>query len=621
MEYCLHKNLALLLKRQPQLADLIDQTPSLAVEVFPSVKGIPTARYTRKDGTMVPLHSRYDPLKEARENLGKLNLNEADYFILLGFGLGYNLDALLEVTNPSGGRYFVIESDPAILKAALAARDLTGILTLPHVHFAWPSTNSELSSQWATFFDPVYARGSVFVNHIPSISIAPEHFKSAAQAIQSKTYEIFTDINTLVHKSKAFLDNFVENLPLALESPGVSEFVETMAKVPAVIISAGPSLDRNIHELRGCEEQVLLLATDTSLKPLLAAGVKPHFVLSGDPSHENYLHVKGADIGSAIFVVEATGSPEVFKEFRGRTVTCAFENSSLHSLTSMLGRKGTLRAWGSVATMALDFALMTGCDPVIFVGQDLAHTDGRTYCSGLYWEEQVFADVTSPEQWRARWDSLRAGKNLVTMPDIFGNTTETTDKLAAYWSWFSKEIRNHPGMHFVNATEGGILRDGVEIVSLREALYRYGSSDLDLRRRAQSIFAQAQTQCCGKANEILGILARESANIREVLIRGQEICARPPAGTRDGILGHLERIRNSIYANPHVAPLLDSLNQMGNITFLRARRSFKTSSGDPADFAHILNIHQEYFRSVLQALETVESALARLAADSIVSSS
>ena len=65
---------------------------------------------------------------------------------------------------------------------------------------------------------------------------------------------------------------------------------------------------------------------------------------------------------------------------------CTFENSALPSLSDLLGHKGTLRAWGSVATMALDFALRLGCNPVIFVGQDLAHSYGRTYCSGVHFD-------------------------------------------------------------------------------------------------------------------------------------------------------------------------------------------------------------------------------------------
>ncbi len=616
MENHLDRNLTLLSKRQQQLAALLWKIPSEPIEIFPSAKGLPTASYRRKDQTKVYLHSRYDPMQEARQDIAKIDLSGADYFILLGFGLGYNLDALASVTLHSDSRYFVIESDPAILKAAMQARDLAEILTLPHVHFAWPASGPELSRQWMDLFDPVRARGSVFVNHIPSIALSPDHYKSAVQIIQSQTFQIFIDINTLVSKSKVFLDNFISNLPHALASPGVQHFAGQMRNIPAILVSAGPSLDRNIHELRGCEGKVLILATDTTFKPLLAAGVTPHFVLSGDPSYENYLHLKGASTANSLLVAEATGFPEVFIQFRGRTITCTFESSSLQSFSLLLGQKGTLRAWGSVATMALDFALLLGCDPIIFVGQDLAHSEGRTYCSGLHWEEQLFADVSTPDQWKARWESLRAGKTIVTMVDIFGNPAETTDKLAAYWNWFNKEIRSHPNIRFVNATEGGILRDGVTVMSLREALYRYCSESLSVGQKVEMLFAQAQQLKPGSVEGVLALMQREAANVRKILGTGRELCARKSGQTRDYLWRDLEAVKQSIYANPHIAPLLDSLNQMGNVAFLREQASFKSTSGNPPDLAPMQKVYLDYFNSVFGALETVDAALARLATPS-----
>ncbi len=612
MESWLERNLALLRKSHPNLAELLATTPTGPIEILPSTKRIPTAKYLRPNAPPILLHSRYDPLQEARQNIKKIDLEGADYFVLLGFGLGYNLDALIEVTRRSESRYFVVESDPGVLKAAFDARDLNSLLSLPHLHFAWPPTGSEIGRQWTDIFDPVHARGNSFISHIPSIAINPDFFKSAAQIIQSQTYQIFTDINTLVTKSKVFLDNFILNLPLARSSPGVSEFAGQMAGIPGIIVSAGPSLDRNIHELRGAENHALILSTDTALKPLLAAGVRPHFVLSGDPTEANYLHVKGATSDGTLFVVEATGFPEVFREFRGTTITCMFENSVLGPLSKLLGQKGVLRAWGSVATMALDFALRLRCDPVIFVGQDLAHTDGRTYCTGLYWEEQLFADVSTPEEWKQRWESLRAGKQLVTMIDIFGRPVETTDKLAAYWNWLNKEIQAHPETNFINATEGGILRDGVKVMSLREAKYRHMDRNRGLIQKTREVFFQAARIEAEPDPEALGLLENEARALRETLSEGRERCDSTMKRSPDQVLRELESIQNRVYSNRQLSPLLDTFNQMGNIAFLRKQAAWRTGVGKSCNPDTVEIAYREYFDSALNALEIIASALARL---------
>ncbi len=612
MESWLERNLALLRKRQPELAELLASTPAGPIEVLLSTKGAPTAKYTRSKGDPILLHSRYDPQQEARQNIKKIDLRGADYFILLGFGLGYTLDALSETTPRSECRYFVVESDLGILRAAFEARDLQGILSLPHLHLAWPTTGPEIGRQWMAFFDPVHARGNTFISLVPSIAINPDFFKSAAQAIQSQTFQIFTDINTLVTKSKVFLDNLIVNLPLARSSPGVSEFAGRMAGIPGLIVSAGPSLDRNIHELRGTEDHGLILSTDTALKPLLAAGVKPHFVLSGDPTEANYLHVKGADSDCTLFVVEATGFPDVFREFRGRTITCLFENSALAPLSKLLGPKGVLKAWGSVATMALDFALHLGCDPVIFVGQDLAHTDGRTYCTGLYWEEQLFADVSTPEQWKQRWESLRAGKPVVTMMDIFGRPIETTDKLAAYWNWMNKEIQAHPETNFVNATEGGILRDGLKVMSLREAKYRYLTENRGLIQRTEGVFARAPKSEAEPEQSILGVLKYEAMALRETLSEGLKLCESAVSRSPEQLLRELESLKHKIYSHRQISPLLDTFNQMGNVAFLRKQTAFKAEVGKSCNSDPIKFAYREYFDSAMKALEIVESALSRI---------
>ena len=439
----------------------------------------------------------------------------------------------------------------------------------------------------------------------------PGLFKAAAEIIQSQTFQTFTDINTLVAKSQNFLDNFVNNLPKAARSPGVIKFASKFAGLPAVIVSAGPSLDKNIHELRGCEDKVLILSTDTALKPLLAAGIDPHFVLTGDPSHTNYLHLKAATSRQAFLVAEATSFPAVFDEFEDRTITCTFENSSLRSLSDLLGNKGTLRAWGSVATMALDFALLLRCDPIIFIGQDLGHTDGRIHCSGVYFDKEWFAGVTNPEEWQSQLNKLRAARCTVAVEDVYGRPTESTDKLTSYWNWIMKEISKHPNVRFINATEGGILREGVVIASLREALHRHCGKNLGLRNNIRKLFLEARGNSLLYSGVDVSVLSGEALALQDVLRLGFELCRESNACSPPDLIRRLESAKESIYSHPHLAPLIDSFNQMGNIDFLR---KWRTLSQQQLNYLipDIKNVFSEYFSSVTRALCKISKALSRI---------
>ncbi|MBN2244042.1 MAG: motility associated factor glycosyltransferase family protein [Acidobacteria bacterium] len=604
-------NIALLTERQPELARLLQGTVNRSVRIFESRRGIPTATYQR-GGAETSLHSRYEPLTEARRALDKTDCSGSDYFVLLGFGLGYLLDALIEKHPDLRNHYFIVESDLEILKASFEARDLGGILALPHLHFAWPADGPELAEQWTRFFDPVGARRNTYLTHLPSVSLNPGLFKNAAEIIRNQTFQIFTDINTLVEKSRTFLDNFVRNARKASLAPGVMRFSGKFKDAPAVIVSAGPSLDKNIHELRGCGDRALLLSTDTALKPLTAAGIRPHFILTGDPYLLNFRHLEGASIGRALVVAEATAYPEVFNQFEGRVVACTYDHSSLGSLPGIIGEKGVLRAWGSVATMALDFALLLGCNPVIFTGQDLAHTGGRIYCSGLHFDREWFGGISDPELWHQKLEDLRASRKTVQSEDIFGRPIETTDKLTAYCNWFLKEIKGNPGVRFINATEGGILKSDVEIITLKEAIYRYCSRRLPLDARIHEIFeAVREDSPSGVRTDISPLLA-EAHSVRKTLAQGFRLCS-PKVNFPGGDLRRkLENTKQNIYENKNIAPLLDCLNQMGNVTFLRRRERWDDRPDKGGAILELKNLYSEYLTTVGQALDEVEKSLKQI---------
>lgn len=609
----LERNLALLARRQPHLAGLLRNVPLTRIRLAAARNGMPICSCQHPGEKPVALHSRYDPLLEARKNVEAIDLAGADYFVILGLGLGYLLDALLECTDQEKARVFVVEPDLEILRAALEARDLTTCLSLPHIHFAWPAEGDGLARQWQEFFDPVSAQRSVYISHESLLAQNPPLFKSAAEIIQSRTLQIFTDINTMIGSSLAFLENFVANFHRIAVMPGVRHFAGRFAGVPCVLVSAGPSLDRNIHDLRAYQDRVLILAADTALKPLLAAGIDPAFVMTADPRHENYLHLKGAASRKAWLVAEPTAYPDSLEEFAGRAVACVFEGSSLATFSEIWAGKGKLRAWGSVATMCLDFALLLGCDPVIFVGQDLAFSGGRTYCSGLHWESAWFAGVRTPEEWQSRWAAIRTHNKIVMAEDIFGRQVASTDRLLSYWNWITAEVEKHPEVTFINATEGGILKNRVRVMSLKEALHRFCPGTPLPSLDVPALLENASVEDRGADMALLEEIRQEALKIPSILEKGLRLdCPESARMPSQDLIRRCERVKNEVRALKRLAPVLDCFNQMGNVAFLRARAA---QSGRPVSSREILDVYLEYFRSVKRAAQPVEEALSRLLPD------
>lgn len=121
----LESNLAALRVRDPDLAERIAASPALAGATLAAARsGEPTLSV---DGHL--LHNRHDPAAEARQWAGgasaRLDGETAETAVVLGFALGYHLDALARRWT---GRLVAIEPDLAMLRTAFASRDLRALL-------------------------------------------------------------------------------------------------------------------------------------------------------------------------------------------------------------------------------------------------------------------------------------------------------------------------------------------------------------------------------------------------------------------------------------------------------------------------------------------------------------
>ena len=59
---------------------------------------------------------------------------------------------------------------------------------------------------------------------------------------------------------------------------------KVVKEIPVIIVSAGPSLDKNIHELKKAQGKAFIIAVDASIRTVLQAGVRPDLLCSIDPN-------------------------------------------------------------------------------------------------------------------------------------------------------------------------------------------------------------------------------------------------------------------------------------------------------------------------------------------------
>jgi hypothetical protein len=248
------------------------------------------------------------------------------------------------------------------------------------------------------------------------------------------------------------------------------------------------------------QDRCFILAVDTALRPLLTAGIEPHAVIIADPTELNARHVAGVVPESTYLIAEQAIHTSALRTASRRFIfgLGLFPDS----LFAKFGfAKSSLQVWGSVATAALDLACKMGANPIIFTGQDFAYSWGRDYARHTIFDGNSF-------------DRSAAGRHL--LKDLWGREVRTTDNLIAYRDFFVRKIRQTSGVRFINATEGGILTEGVEVLTLRDALHQSCARKIDIRfpRPAPS---QRNTRAIAHLAEVLRSRSRDCTCLDEFL--------------------------------------------------------------------------------------------------------
>lgn len=402
---------------------------------------------------LVRVHGRHEPVAEA-DRLLPAPGPDGGLLVIIGGGAGYVLDA---VERRGGhGRVLLLEPSAASLKAMLSRRSWAPLVDSGRLRLlAGPDYPGWMDlAKWVGAVEGT----PPLVVHPVIARERPDEVRRAADVLKRLLFN--ADANEAARKTFAgpYLLNTLTNLRHLVESRDVAELFGAFAGVPAFVLAAGPSLNRNLEELRPHRDRALVVAVDTALRPSLAQGVEPDLVVGVDPGEANLRHlsVGGAPLRTHL-VAEPSLAPGSFDAFAGRVFT--FRVARHHPWPWLQEHgidRAQLLAWGSVLTTALDLTVRLGCNPVVLFGADFAYTDGQPYCRGTVfeddWARQVEAGAPIEQVWR-QW--MR--QPTVVERGIDGREVETSAHLQAFRDWVVEFCGKHPEVEFVNGTGAGSL--------------------------------------------------------------------------------------------------------------------------------------------------------------------
>ncbi len=194
-----------------------------------------------------------------------------------------------------------------------------------------------------------------------------KHFTELKEGIHFTASE-YSDFGLAVMK------NFYQNLDLFSDFKKYKDLKNQFSQIPAIILGAGPSLEKNQETLKTLQSHALFFAGGTALNSLAYHGIKPHFAASID-KEAPYQTFKHADIFNVPFFFQPRISNENLKIISSQKILVP--DSSCFALENWIAREldlyqGSIDSGWNVATFLIQIAVYLGCNPIVFVGMDLA---------------------------------------------------------------------------------------------------------------------------------------------------------------------------------------------------------------------------------------------------------
>ncbi|HKO90360.1 MAG TPA: 6-hydroxymethylpterin diphosphokinase MptE-like protein [Polyangiaceae bacterium] len=366
-------------------------------------------------------------------------------------------------------------------------------------------SSDELWETLMTFDPPPY---SVVLRRVPGGGVSGELNQELARLLQKAA----SNRATFAAKGEVWVRHSLRNMRYLAERPSIAALHGKFAKKPCVIVSPGPSLAKNIALLPALKGKALLIAGNRSVAPLKQIGVAPDLVVVADPIDLRYQLQGNALEGAGALLLDLVVHPGMFELEARRHFLYTAVHEVAATTSGALGSAGLLQSGGSVATTAFRLALELGCDPILFVGQDLALSgdqyyvpsapDGATRISvnnGI----GVFQNSSSElkravQELGGVAESRQATQHFVQVRGWDGQRVYTSVQFDNYRRWLEATTAAlESRVRVLNCTEGGAYIQAMEHLPLADALngLELGPLDVDgVLDQAYSSFQGSRTK-------------------------------------------------------------------------------------------------------------------------------
>lgn len=515
-----------------------------------------------KKNLKMPWGLLYEGADEAKLWFKKVR-KDGQLLYVYGIGLGAYYEPLKKWLKEDSKRHVnFIEDDYGVLHRFFETSLATKILSDPQVTLCYLNSVSGTDPVLETLF-----WSSVLTPF--SISALKSYEVHKKTFFEDLSYKIAYDTavkNSLVDEylryGEAFFRNFYPNMLNLSGAYWGNALFDKFSGVPAIICGAGPSLEKQIETLGSLKEQALIFAGGSSLNGLLSKNVLPHFGAGIDPNPTQLNRLNASQAAQIPFFYRTRMFVDAVKKIRGERLYIS--GAGGYDIADYYEKKFDIHAefldeGHNVVNFCTEIATRMGCNPIIYVGMDLAFTGMKAYSDGIDENNKVNEEaLLNPQDEESRG---------IYRNDIYGKPVLTLWKWIAESDWLSRFSKQHPDTTFINATEGGIGFKEIPNQPLKELAKEKLKKNYPLGQQIEKAIQNAampqvtQEALFQATEELRASLERCIAFIDQLLL---EIKKERNKEKTTGVMtsGHAALAESDLYQEPAYIYILDIFHQV-----------------------------------------------------------
>ncbi len=395
-----------------------------------------------KDNRSYYMHSNSDATTEAELFADTYTDMQSEAYYILGFGKYIHTVAVAR-KSLFAKPVHVYEPDIYVLMINMFAENyVPQMQSWLHIHF---------DPQLQQLSEEISKNPKGFMIHYPSIANIED------SSIRNSFEKFFIVESAGRNQESLLMINYQMNIGLfhhqkeVYQIHVVEDILPKMKDKDVFIIAAGPSLDKNIEQLRKRKKETYLLATGTVFYKMMRLGIRPDAVIITDANDRVIWQIREHEADSVPMLLLSTANREFIKRYQGPKYLIFQEGFEPAEAEAQKGGYHLFQTGGSVSTTALDVAIGAKAKRIVFLGLDLAFTDNLAHASdtsGLMVSEQ---------------------KDLIPIKGFYQDTVMADYKFILYREWIERRIKEKSDqVEVINATEGGCYIEGMQHKSLKE---------------------------------------------------------------------------------------------------------------------------------------------------------